>query len=218
MAVKGHSHSMASFFRLFRSHFAHFCRLFVKLTNQLTICIIFPFGTRLQEAWPEAWLFPDQPTKKTSCCSIEVTVKPPHEQTRPAGRHNPAGQIKLSRSPARNRSNPGKQTICIHAALSCHINQPGQIPPGIQAVLNRRLNQTEDDRAALSAARRVSKEEVLPVDHEGLNTAFSTVVADLQPAIQEVVQQVGLLVFQMEAICPVAIRNGVPTRIRKYIK
>lgn len=74
---------------------------------------------------------------------------------------------------------------------------PGQIPPGIQAVPNRYLDEAEDDRAALRTTRRIGKEEVLAVDDKGLDTALSPGVADLQSIIQQIVQQIGFLFLQV---------------------
>ena len=69
--------------------------------------------------------------------------------------------------------------ICI----LCLLQQPGQIFVWIQAVLNGRLDQAKHHSTAGSALRRVGKQEVLPVNDEGLNASLGTVVGDLQPAI-----------------------------------
>lgn len=74
--------------------------------------------------------------------------------------------------------------------LRCCLDEPGQIPPWIQVVFNHRLDEAEDDCTALCATLRVGKQEVISVNHEGLDTTFSTIVADLQPTAAEVVGQI----------------------------
>lgn len=126
------------------------------------------------------------------------------------------GMLLFRGTAAFSRYVPGQEqggVQLVFGRLGRHLYEPGQILPGIQPVFNRRLDQAEDDCAALSAARRVGEEEVLPVNHKGLDTALGSVVADLQPTIPEVVDQVRPLLFQvMQRLAQRRVRCG-STRI-----
>ena len=60
-----------------------------------------------------------------------------------------------------------------------------------------RLDQAEDDRAALGTVGSIGKEEILPVYHKRLDAALGSVVAQLQPTILEIGQQIELLFLQV---------------------
>ena len=68
--------------------------------------------------------------------------------------------------------------------------QPCQVAVRIEPVLLGRLNQAENHGAALCAPCRVRKKEVLPGDHKGLDTAFGAVVAQFDPAVEQIVVQI----------------------------
>ena len=54
----------------------------------------------------------------------------------------------------------------------CLLQQPGQVAVGIQTVLHGGLDQAERHGTAGGAFGRVGKQEVLPVDDEGLDEAL----------------------------------------------
>lgn len=140
-------------------------------------------------------------------------------RTNTASRANqPCWPNQIKQKPCKNPKHPQKESISIHTALSCRINQPGQIPPGLQTIFNRRLNQAEDNRASLRTGGRVGKEACLAVDHKGLDATFGTIVADLQPTIQQVIQQIGLLVFQVfHRAAPGGLGRVVSTMGRSFV-
>ena len=89
------------------------------------------------------------------------------------------------------------------------LGQPGQVFVRILAILNGRLDQAEYDCTAGGSFRCVGEQEVLPVNDEGFDTSFSPVVAQLQPAIFEVIGQVGLLFFQVgKCLAQRGLRRG----------
>ena len=60
--------------------------------------------------------------------------------------------------------------------------QPGQISVGIQAVLNGCLDQAEHNCAASGTLGGIAKQEVLPVNNEGLNAPL-VAETGLEPAV-----------------------------------
>ena len=72
----------------------------------------------------------------------------------------------------------------------------------IQPVFLCCFDQTEDHRAALSAPRRIGKQEVLSGHDKRLYAAFGTVVAELEPSVQQIMIQ----------FCPLVSKIGKPSR------
>ena len=70
------------------------------------------------------------------------------------------------------------------------LQNPGQIAKGIQSRFLSRLDQAVDHRAGLGAQRGIGKQEVLAADHERLDAALGPVVAQLQPAILQITDQI----------------------------
>ena len=68
---------------------------------------------------------------------------------------------------------PGQQTLyslgIFQICIVCCLQQPGQILVRIQSILNRRLDQAEHNRAAGGTLWSIGKQEVLAVNHKGLN-------------------------------------------------
>lgn len=59
------------------------------------------------------------------------------------------------------------------------------------------FNQTENDRAVLCAARRVGKEEVLPVNDKGLLASLRTVVDNFKSTVLQIRCQIRSLLQQI---------------------
>ena len=99
------------------------------------------------------------------------------------------------------RSVPGQQFFhCLSVRQIdgiCMLQKPGQVAVWIQFVLHRGLDQAEDHRASCGSLRSVGKQKVLPVNHKGLNAPLRPVVAQLQPAVFQVVRQIRPLLLQI---------------------
>lgn len=72
-----------------------------------------------------------------------------------------------------------------------------QITIRVQPISRSRINQAEDDCTTLGTVRGVGEQEILPKDHKGLNATFGSVVAQFQPAVFEIGQQIGALFLQV---------------------
>jgi len=81
--------------------------------------------------------------------------------------------------------------------LWCLRQRPERIAVRIQPGLLGRLDQAVDYRAALGAQWGVGKQEVLPSNHKGFDAAFGPVVAQLQPPILQIADQVRSLLLEI---------------------
>ena len=78
---------------------------------------------------------------------------------------------------------------CIFTHSRRSLQHPYQIPEWVQPVLLRRLNHAEDDCTAMGPVGCVGKQKVLSVHYKWLNTAFCTVVGDLQSSVFQIPDQ-----------------------------
>ena len=72
-----------------------------------------------------------------------------------------------------------------------------QVSVRIQPILNGGLDQAEHNGASFCALGRIGKQEVLSVNDKGLDTPLRPVIAQLQPAVFQIVRQVGPLLIQV---------------------
>lgn len=74
---------------------------------------------------------------------------------------------------------------------------PSQIAEGIQLCFPGRLNQAVNHRTDLGAQRSVGKEKVLTADQNGLDVALGPVVAQFQPSVLQMPQEIGPLLLEV---------------------
>ena len=67
----------------------------------------------------------------------------------------------------------------------------------IQPILNGGLDQAEHNGASFCSLGRIGKQEVLSVNDKGLDTSLCPVIAQLQPAVLQIVGQIWSLLFQI---------------------
>ena len=72
-----------------------------------------------------------------------------------------------------------------------------QVSVRIQPILNGGLDQAEHNGASFCSLRRVGEQEVFPVYDKGLDTSLCPVIAQLQPAVLQIVGQIWSLLFQI---------------------
>ena len=82
-------------------------------------------------------------------------------------------------------------------ALRCFLQDPGQVAAGIKMVFLCRLNQAEQNRAALRAIRGIGEQEVFAGDYKGLNAALGAVIAELNAAVFQIGGQRRPLVLEV---------------------
>ena len=115
------------------------------------------------------------------------------ETSRSAEWHQHCGSLKLQ-NPAGVWGVIGEQLFgpvtISQKQLRCLLQHPEQISVGIQPVLLGGLDQTVDHSTGLGAQRGVGKEEILPSDYKRLDTALGPVVAQLQPPVLQITQEV----------------------------
>ena len=74
---------------------------------------------------------------------------------------------------------------------------PSQIAEGIQLCFPGRLNQALNHRTDLGAQRSVGKVKVLAAYHKGLDAALGPVVAQFQPSVLQIPQEIGPLFLEV---------------------
>ena len=77
------------------------------------------------------------------------------------------------------------------------MQNPGQIAERSQFGFFGCLNQAVDHRAGLGAQRGIGKEEILAANHKGLDAALCPVVAQLQPSVLQIPQEIGPLLLEV---------------------
>ncbi len=93
---------------------------------------------------------------------------------------------------------------------------PGQIVEGIQPSFLGCLDQAVNHRAGLGAQRGIGKQEVLAANHKGLDAALRPVVAQFQPSILQISQEIGPEGSRLYDKGP-SIRRGFPgNRFRSF--
>lgn len=76
-------------------------------------------------------------------------------------------------------------------------NRMNLIAVGIQAVLNGHMHQAKDNCAASCSVGCIGKQVVLPVNDKEFYTAFDPVIAQLQPAVFQIITQIRPLLFNV---------------------
>ena len=91
------------------------------------------------------------------------------------------------------------------------LQNPGQVAAGIKVVLLCRLNQAEQDGAALGSVCGIGEQEVFTGDHKRLNAPFRTVIAEFHAAVLQIGCQRGPLVFEIvQSNAQLRLRRGGP--------
>ena len=82
-------------------------------------------------------------------------------------------------------------------ALRRFLQDPGEIAARIKMVFLCRLNQAEQDCAALGPICGIGEQEVLAGDYKGLNAALGAVIAELNAAVFQIGGQRRPLVLEV---------------------
>ena len=94
-----------------------------------------------------------------------------------------------------------EQRLCptLHGTIQGRggLQNPGQIAKGIQPRFLSRLDRAADRRAGLGAQRGIGKQEVLAANHKGLDAALRPVVAQFQPSVLQIPQEIGPLLLEV---------------------
>ncbi len=110
------------------------------------------------------------------------------------------GPYKLCSSAGHRRiSREQRHSPALHGTIQrwSGFQNPGQIVERIQSRFLGRLDQAVDHRAGLGAQRGIGKQEVLAANHEGLDAALGPVVAQLQPSVLQIANQIRPLLFEV---------------------
>lgn len=110
------------------------------------------------------------------------------------------GSYKLCSSDKLRRiSREQRHSLALHGTIQrwSGLQNPGQIAKRIQAGLLSRLDQAVDHRTGPGAQRSIGKEEVLSANYKGLDAALGPVVAQLQPSILQIPQEIGPLLLEV---------------------
>lgn len=106
-----------------------------------------------------------------------------------------------------------KKGVSTHGKNSnrCCLQDVEQILIWIKPVFLCGFNHAKDDRAALGTAGHFGKQEVLPANDKRLDPSFRAVVADFQPAVFQVGNQIRPLFQQIvDRLTECRLRRGIP--------